>query len=82
MANQERRRQTRYKIDKPVTIRDGADQHTGRLSDISSGGSAVSAIDDDTVFDEDQALELELCLPSAPLGRIEGFSQGRISSSS
>jgi len=82
MANQERRRQTRYKIDKPVTIRDGADQHTGRLSDISSGGAAVSASDDDTVFDEDQALELELCLPSGPLGRIEGFSQGRISGSS
>ncbi|MDD9905866.1 MAG: PilZ domain-containing protein [Rhodospirillaceae bacterium] len=68
MANQERRRQTRYKIDKPVTIRDGADQHTGRLSDISSGGAAVSAIDDDTVFDEDQALELEL----DDVGRLPG----------
>tara|TARA_A100001037_G_scaffold119428_1_gene108791 strand:+ start:362 stop:496 length:135 start_codon:yes stop_codon:yes gene_type:complete len=44
------------------------------LSDIPSGGATVSAIDDDTVLDEDQALELELCLPSAPLGRIEGFS--------
>ena len=60
MAKQERRRQTRYKIDKPVTIRDREGQRNGRLADISSSGAAVSAIDDDTVFDEDQELELEM----------------------
>lgn len=79
MANQERRRQTRYKVDKPVTIRDGEDQHTGRLSDISSGGAAVSAVDDDTVFDEDQSLELELddfgCLPGNVVRTLDdGFA--------
>lgn len=60
MTNQERRRKTRYRVDKPVTIRDGADEHHGRLADISSGGAAVNAIDDDTVFDADQELELEM----------------------
>ena len=68
MANQERRRQTRYKVDKPVTIRHGEDEHAGRLSDISSGGAAVNAVDDDTVFDEDQSLELEL----DDFGRLPG----------
>jgi len=69
MTSQERRRQTRYKLDRPVTIRDDSDeQHTARISDISTGGAAVSAIDDETSFDEDQHLELEL----DDFGRLPG----------
>ncbi len=60
MANHERRRQTRYKVDKPVTFRDGADEHHGRMTDISTGGAAVNVEDVETLFDEDQALELEV----------------------
>lgn len=68
MPDQERRRQTRYKLDRPVTIRDGSEAHNGRLADISSGGAAVNAVEDDTVFDEDQELELEM----EEFGRLSG----------
>jgi hypothetical protein len=60
MAAQERRRGKRYKVDKAVTIRDGAEERNGRLKDISAGGAAVSAEDIDVYFDEEQELELEL----------------------
>ena len=60
MTDQERRKQKRYKVDKAVTIHDGSEHHNGRLTDISSGGAAVSAEEIDGFFDEDQSLELEL----------------------
>jgi hypothetical protein len=60
MPDQERRRRRRYKVDKPVTIRDGSDEHNGRLTDISSGGAAVNAEETDSHFDDEQSLELEL----------------------
>ncbi len=60
MPDQERRKRTRYKVDKPVTIRDGDEKHNGRLTDISSGGAAVNAEEIDALFDDEQSLELEL----------------------
>lgn len=60
MSVQERRRGKRYKVDKAVTIRDGAEQRNGRLKDISAGGAAISADDVDAFIDDDQELELEL----------------------
>lgn len=60
MANQERRKHKRIKIDKTVTIRDGVAEHSGRVVDISSSGVAVSMESSEDHFEDDQDLELEL----------------------
>jgi hypothetical protein len=60
MANVERRRHERVKVDRAVTIRDGSEMHDGVLMDISSSGAAVSLDDDDYEFESDQDLELEM----------------------
>jgi len=60
MANQERRKHKRIKIDKTVTIRDGVAEHSGRVVDISSSGAAVSMENSEDHFEDDQDLELEL----------------------
>ena len=56
MANVERRRHERVKVDRAVTIRDGSEMHDGVLMDISSSGAAVSLDDDDYEFESDQDL--------------------------
>ncbi len=60
MPDRERRKHKRYKVDTPVRIRDGADEHNGKLTDISSRGAAVNGEDIESLFDDDQSLELEL----------------------
>ena len=60
MADRERRRHERIKIDKTVTIRDGVAEHRGRVLDISSSGAAVSMNKSDLHLEDDQDLELEL----------------------
>lgn len=60
MAEQERRRHKRYKVNKPVKIRGGANERDGRLTDISSSGAAVNAEEPETLYEDDQELELEL----------------------
>lgn len=60
MAEEERRRHKRFKVNKPVKIRGGANERTGLLTDISSSGAAISAQEPEGQFEDDQELELEL----------------------
>lgn len=60
MAGLERRRHERVKLDRAVTVRDGAETHDGTLVDISSSGAAINLDDDDFQFDSDQDLELDM----------------------
>jgi len=60
MGGQERRRHPRVKVDKRVTVRDGAAAKNGRVTDISPGGAAVNMEEADELLVDDQALELDL----------------------
>ncbi|NKB56570.1 MAG: hypothetical protein GKS00_09555 [Alphaproteobacteria bacterium] len=60
MAEHERRRHKRYKVNKPVKIRGGTSEQDGRLTDISSSGAAINADEAESPYEDDQELELEL----------------------
>ena len=60
MTEQECRRHKRYKVNKPVKIRGGANERSGLLTDISSSGAAINSDEPEGQFEDDQELELEL----------------------
>lgn len=60
MVEQERRRHKRYKVNKPVKIRGGANEGNGLLTDISSSGAAINSQEPESLYEDDQELELEL----------------------
>ncbi|MEX2615855.1 MAG: PilZ domain-containing protein [Alphaproteobacteria bacterium] len=60
MAGLERRKHERVKLDRAVTVRDGAGTHDGTLVDISLSGAAVNLDDDDFYFDSDQDIEMDM----------------------
>jgi hypothetical protein len=66
MANGDKRRHVRIRVDKPVKVRDDAGEYDGQLADISFSGASVNG--DALDFDDDQDLELD----SEEFGRLTG----------
>lgn len=79
MANLERRRQERVKMNRTVTVRDGDEIRGGQLVDISSSGAAVSLEDEDYQVEEEQDLEIDMAEFGVLAGSVvrtldEGFA--------
>lgn len=60
MADHDRRKHKRVKVNKVATIRNGDAEHSGRIVDISSGGAAITLENAEDTLENDQDLELEL----------------------